>query len=144
MISLGYEALQRLLRALETASFWDGMKVHLISAPFTADPTLQIADLTEADYDGYAAVTLATPAATEYLGPLGDVTAVFPTAIFQPTGSTTPNQIYGYWIDSAWGGTGDRPLTIVQFEEPVAMTSPLNALLVDAVVPLGQPRIQTA
>lgn len=137
MIVTGYTALARMVAALDAALALDDATVHLFSADIVLTPNTVIADLTEADYTGYAAVTV-TPPGVVYLAAAGDILWQFPQIAFQPTGTAVPNLIYGWWMDGEVLGTGDRLIVAQRFPEPVTMNDPLDVLFVHPRIPLGQ------
>lgn len=79
-----------------------GSEIHLFqnSIVFNPDTTL-IGDLVEADYDGYAALALTWGAAS--VSDDGHVETIASAQTWRPTGGTTPNQIYGFYIDDGAG-----------------------------------------
>jgi hypothetical protein len=72
--------------------------MHLAAAAFAPGPALNPGTLTEATFDGYAA----QPAAgfgTPHLVANGNVIMDFtPAYTWTPTGSTTANTIFGWWV----------------------------------------------
>lgn len=93
-------------------------KLRLFQNDFHPNQTSVLADFTEADYTGY---TEADPTwgAIYYDTPSGLAIASYP-AVFQPTGTTVANTIYGWYIT-------DDPATIwfacERFDNPVQMAS---------------------
>lgn len=123
--------LARLLTLLSTTS-----EIHLYQAPVTPiDAEVVLSDLVEADYDGYAAFDPATWS-TPFLAP--DLTAVILSGshVFEATGATTPNMIYGAYLTTAaaaaliavfpfdapqpMGADGDVIPLVVQYHMPLA------------------------
>ncbi len=79
-------------------------KMHLAKAAFTPSIGLQLSDITEADYDGYAAQNI-TAWGVPHLDASGQIFVSPSTAMdWTPTGSTIPNTIFG-WVLVASGGT---------------------------------------
>lgn len=71
--------------------------IGLIAAPFTGTPSTTFGSITEANYDGYARQSVGSSTVT-FIGSDGNEYVEFNTLRFQPTGSTTPNTIYGlFW-----------------------------------------------
>lgn len=98
--------------------------VHLAAANFAPTPNLNPATLTEATFDGYAASPLGS-FSTPHL--LSNGTAVADNAsalIWTPTGSTTPNTIYGYWMVDHAGVLIQSGL----FPTPVLLDGPSTTL----------------
>lgn len=98
--------------------------LHLASAIFTPGPTLTPASFTEATYEGYATVLMqAWPAPV--LTPNGNVSVnASNIAVFQPTGTTTPNTIYGWWLQDHAGNV----VCCNTFPTPIVMDSPANQI----------------
>lgn len=85
----------------------------------------------EADYDGYAAKTVAAWGEA-FLGALGAAIQM-PNQQFQPTGSTTPNLINGAWIETAGGVL----VAIIQFPATISMGSPTDAIPLSEILRFG-------
>ena len=105
--------------------------IHLAKPPFTPNPTSDPASFTEADYTGYAAVTITAwdnPALTP-----ADLAEIVGTTVaqFRPTGTTVTNSIAGFWVLDA---AGDFVFAQV-FSTPVALTGPNTVL---SIVPRWQ------
>lgn len=135
----GYTALARVLAAV-TASLAD-LKCKLMSTAVTPVADSLIADFVEADFDGYTpgGVAVADTGAI-YLDGLGNVVWEAAQLTWQPTGTVTPNVIYGWWLEGTVGGTGARFVTGALFDAPVTMSGPLDFLAVRPQICLGQPR----
>jgi len=72
--------------------------LHLCKNGFDFEiDTPLLEDLVEADYDGYAALALTWGVAS--VSDDGHVETIATAQTWRPTGNTTPNQIYGYFID---------------------------------------------
>jgi hypothetical protein len=92
---LAEELAALLAGILSTPSF---PLVHLAAASFAPGPGLDPSTLTEATYDGYAAKLL-TGWGTPHLVASGNVVVdATPVLGWTPTGSLTPNTIYGWWV----------------------------------------------
>jgi len=89
------EALDGLAAAVE---------VNLYQNDYAPDPTTVLADLDVATYDGYAAETVTPATWPVFFQGNSQAVAVGPGIVFTPTGSTTPNVIYGYYLTDT-GGT---------------------------------------
>lgn len=93
-----------------------GKNFRLFKSAFTIQVNTQLSDLTaiEADFDGYNAIAVAM--ALGYTDPNGNSIAQSQLLTFQPTGSVTGNQIYGWWIDDGvnvlMGGSLAQPVTL--------------------------------
>lgn len=103
-----------------------GVKVHLASAPFNPAPSLLLAGLTEATFQGYAALLAATGAQMEFVDP---VTGNRVVQLQEPAGgwhwATTgavglPMTIYGIYVT-------DNGVTVLYgsqlFSTPVVLTA---------------------
>jgi hypothetical protein len=100
----------------------DGAKARLFKTPMGSDPNLAASDFAavEADFDGYAAsATLTWGAVGVNALNQADVTAQ--EVEWVPTGSLTPNVIYGYFVTDA---TGVALLFWASLVAPFAVQSP--------------------
>ena len=101
-----------------------GFKVKLAQTPFTPNPnSVPSTDFVEATYDGYAAVSLTTMTPNTVVGNAYESTSTA-VAVFQPTGSTTPNTIGGYWIETGAGAL----LGYEVLPTPIALNGPTTYL----------------
>lgn len=141
MTAVAYDALIGAIGLLYADDFWADATVHLFQNDIIPTPTSLISEFTEADYDGYAAKDLVvTSPPSAFVSEFGDVIAQFPHVVFQPTGTTTPNTIYGWWLQGPGGlGGADILLYARRFDEQVNLLGPLQALVVEARFPIGQP-----
>ena len=100
------------------------VKFHLIAAPWTPQPTTVLSGLTEATFDGYAALAV-TSFETVHQDAYGQALANpgIPLA-WTPTGSTTPNTIFGYIAVDPAGNTVQSEL----FPSPVLLDGPTTTL----------------
>lgn len=92
--------------------------LHLYQNDMAPSPSSVLADFTEADYDGYAEETITPATWAVFLQGISQAVAVGPGVVFSPTGSTTPNVIYGYYVTD---NTGARLLWAERFAEPKVM-----------------------
>jgi len=79
-----------------------GAEIHLFQNNIVFDPsTVEIGDLTEATYVGYAAIalTFGVPSVSDD----GNVESICTAQVWRPTNSVTPNTIYGFFIDDGAG-----------------------------------------
>lgn len=109
--------------------------VHLAKNEFLKRNDQDLADFEEADYDGYLPLPLVF---TGLLvgNPGGRAIATFNTVIFVCGGFTTPNQIFGFWIESPGG--------IILGVERYAglarpMVGPTNQITIDVTIRLWHP-----
>lgn len=114
--------LDLLTKLLASAGYITGGKIHLYKTSISLSGTTVLADFTEADYDGYAAATVTT-----WNSPVinvdGKAEATAPGTFFSPTGSTTPNTIYGYYFTDSTGGI---LLFAESFDTPQNMSGPTS------------------
>jgi len=107
-------------------------KIHLAAASFIATPTLDPSTLTEATFDGYTAKAITAVSTPGPITP-GNIVAIIPAVSFTPTGTTTPNTIYGYWVVD---GSGNYVGAEV-FPAPVGLTGPTTTLAFIPAAGLG-------
>lgn len=79
-----------------------GSKVMLFKNDWVEDCVPLIADLTEANFDGYARQTVGTWLGPFWASPVASTSA--PLVTFTCTGGGTPNTIYGYGLVSIADG----------------------------------------
>lgn len=89
------------LDAIKTAEL-DGGSLRLFKNDFVPNKATLLADLTPADFDGYAAKTIVTWGAA-FLDPAGLATTLAPLQTWTQSGDTTPNTIYGAYYVSVGG-----------------------------------------
>lgn len=100
------------------------LSMHLYQNDYTPTTTDTLANYTEATYDGYAAQVMVWASATIPTPGSGALTTWIPL-LWTPTGSITPNDIYGYYVTDAagtlmWAERAPSP--------PVALNSMLTTL----------------
>ena len=118
-ITLLYSLLQEL--GTDTTRIGNG-SIGLISAPFTPNSSTTLGILTEANYNGYSRKSIGTSSVT-FTGGDGKAYVEFSTLQFIPSGSSTPNTIYGAFVTF-----GNSTTTLVYTEAfspalPMASTS---------------------
>jgi len=102
----------------------NGALLELYQNDITPTPTTPIGDFTVADYDGYAAEALSWLAVS--VNDAGQVEVQGIIGEFRPTGSTTPNTIYGWFLTESGGALIDSG----RFEgAPISMADALNNIL---------------
>ena len=125
--------------AAGAAGVFNGAKVHLGKSNLAINPATAYAALSaqEADYDGYAsqAIVWGTPATAAD----GTVEVLGTALLFRPTGDTTENSIYNFWISNG-GSTVWYYAGQVQ-GLPLPMSDVLDQIVV--IVRL-RPAVQTA
>jgi hypothetical protein len=105
----------------------------LIAAPFTPTRTLAIASLTEATFNGYARKSLGNSTVT-FTSSDGNDYLQFAEEVFTPTGSSTPNTIYGWFLI---GGSDSVTVTAAEVITPAITLNSTSTSL--TVVPrIGQ------
>jgi len=92
--------------------------LHLYQNDVAPSPTSVLADFAEADYDGYAAEAITPTTWPVFLQGIAQAVAVGPAIVFTPTGSVTPNVIYGYYVTD---NTGARLLWGERFADQKVM-----------------------
>jgi hypothetical protein len=107
--------------------FLNGAKVHLFSSPYVPSRSTPLADLTaiEANYAGYAAVAAGTWGDAIVLVD-GSMQILAPSIQFTPSGSTSPNTIYGAYLTDA-GGT--NLIYVEPFDVPVPLPDENSGLV---------------
>lgn len=110
-------------------------KIILVKAAFTPSLARVVADLTEADFTGYAALTMGTGNWPEGIDPAtGDsvLTAVPPTAGYrwETTGTTILNTIYGWALVD---NTKATLLGCATFPVPIQLVATNQQILLDFV-----------
>jgi hypothetical protein len=86
---------------LKTPIF-DAGKLDLYQNDFTPNDQTVLADLTVADFTGYAQVSLTTYVAP-YTEPDGKAVITTPQAVFASSGSAVQNVVYGWYVLDADG-----------------------------------------
>lgn len=114
----------------------DTAKIHLFKNDILPGPGTLVSQLDEADYTGYAA-SAAINWGAPFINANGQGEVVGPGHQFQPTGTAVANTIYGYWIMPTVASTA--PIKIVRFAEPVNLTGPADALIVEPNFTVRQP-----
>jgi hypothetical protein len=99
--------------------------VGLIAAAFTGSSSTTLGTITEATYQGYARQALGTSTVT-FIGSDGNVYVEFNTLRFQPTGSSSPNTIYGAFYTP--GSSSTTLWQTDQFAAQVYFGGPTNQL----------------
>jgi hypothetical protein len=101
-----------------------GFKIKLAQGPtFAPNPNSVPGDFTEADYTGYAAVTLTTMSANSQTGNSFESTSTT-VAGFAPSGTAVTNSILGYWVESDGGDL----LAYEVFPAPIPMQTTLDSI----------------
>lgn len=115
-----------------TASLWGSATVHLYQNDVTPTVNSLLADFTEATFDGYGSATITWGSATN--GP-GDEASVYGTGLsFIATGDTTPNIIYGWWLQNAGGFRFAE-----RFDEPIPIASTGDDVTFQPRASIGNP-----
>jgi hypothetical protein len=105
----------------------------LFKTAITLTKNTVFADLTVADFVGYAPVT-AIAFGTPYIDQLGNARMDAPSVDFQMTADTTPNTIYGWaLLDSA----GAVFRCGVQYQQPIPLTQALQGFSVQPTFAWG-------
>jgi len=105
----------------------------LIAANFTPGPTLTLASLTLATFDGYAVIPV-TGTTTPHIGSNAQPVAnLEPLMSWTPTGTATPNTIWGYYLQNSISPFFGAEL----FPAPVLMDGPATTLSFVATIGVG-------
>lgn len=107
---------------IDVGNFLNGAIAHLFQSPMVPSPALTLADFTaiEADFDGYAASAALTWGAVG-TDPADRAWVTAQEVEWVPTGTTTPNTIYGYYVTNA---AGTALLFWDNFPDPIPVTGP--------------------
>lgn len=123
MYQIGYfkrSTLKDILDAQAAATaLLDGAKLHVFKNDYTPSPSSVLADFEEADFTGYAAVTL-DDWGEAFLQADGSGVMVHSSIQFTPSGTAIDNTVYGWYITDT-AGTGYIAAGL--FEEPVSLAS---------------------
>ncbi len=100
-------------------------ELHLYKAPIDPiTPEVLLADMVEADFDGYAALDPIVVSSV-FLAPDGSAVVNIASHVFQATGSTTPNTIYGAYITTA---AAAALVAVLPFTSPVGVANTGDAV----------------
>lgn len=111
------------------------VKMFLVkSNPSSADKDMTLSELAgdEADYPGYSSGGLTVTWGSRTIVSPDDAIATSTTCHFQPSGMSTPQTIYGYWITFPHFGVGDKLWMWKRFDTPLVLAS--DASTIDIVV----------
>jgi len=86
----------------------------------TADKDITMGSLTEASYPGYSAITL-TPHALPAIVSPDDGFEEWDEVTFQPSGMSSPQTIYGYWVTFVGPTSVDKLLAWRRFTTPLIL-----------------------
>lgn len=119
MIQPLHVLLQKFLQdAIQVGRSLDGVFVGLYKATTGINPNMTLADLTEADYTGYARLAGTPWSADPFISGQRD-TIQGPSCLFRPTGSAVTNLVLGMFLVSA--NVGGNLLSVAPFPAPRAM-----------------------
>jgi hypothetical protein len=103
--------------------------IGLLSAPFTPARNLTLSSLTEANYDGYLRQGAGGETIT-FVGADSYDYVQASTHTFAPTGSSTPNTIYGYFL--TYGSSSTALAYVEQITPPVTLNGPTTEITITA------------
>jgi hypothetical protein len=109
--------IQHMKNALNIASTHYPDKLKLFKNSATLSHATVLSDLTEADFSGYSAYSLAGGAVAGALDGSGRAVASYTAHTFTKSGATG-NTIYGYWVEDSTGAL----LWCELFDTPIPMT----------------------
>lgn len=104
----------------DTVPLFGNASVGLFAAPLTPTVNTTFAQLTEATYDGYARQALGA-ATAPFIGQGGLSLAHDLGKVWTPTGSNTPNTIYGQFLI---GDASTKLYAVEVFDAPIVMNGP--------------------
>jgi len=120
-------ALEAWIGDLTDDTTWLGSaSVGLYQTLVTPTDQTVLADLTEANYDGYARQASHTWGDV-FIDPNGLYSEQAQQLVFSPTGSDTMNTIYGLFVV---GSDSAALLAVEPFDSPVPLTGPLSNLTI--------------
>lgn len=137
LATLAYALVKNIILALSTrpaAALLTTPTMHLYtarSAPITPQST--VAEFTEANFVGYAAVALTFSAPINLSGNVGIATLA--TANFIAGVLTSTQNVQGYWVDDTAGNF----YCAEDFPAPVPITLPGDFVSVDVLLPVLNP-----
>lgn len=108
--------------------------VHLFKNDIIPTAETVEADLTAADFSGYAPEVVAA-LLDAYLDPGGGASAQLPTVQFDHSGGAVDNIIYGFYVKSA--APGSDVWVIGRFENPIPMSQLGHAIPLDIKIHFG-------
>lgn len=128
---------KQLLTLLQAAIFKTAAattEMRLYQNNFTPGTGTLTGDFTEANFDGYASITVAAynPVALDPVSGDYFISNATPL-VFTDTGNTTPNTIYGWYLTDAGGETIDCG----RFDAPVVMDANLKTIELFLKIYLG-------
>lgn len=130
-------AMLDLLDALiATGAPLDDCKLYLFSNDLIPDATTLVADLTAPLYTGYAASAVLVWGAP-FVDALNNGQLRAQHIQFQPTGTAVGSTIFGWYITGATPAL--YPIVVERLPEPVPLTGPTDALLIEPRFTLRQP-----
>jgi len=120
-------ALESFIADLTADTTWlGGASVGLYQTQITPTDQTVLADLTEANYDGYARKVSHTWSPT-FVDPNGLYSKQAQTLVFQPTGDDTMNTIYGLFVT---GDDSTALLAVEPFDSPIPLTGTLSNITI--------------
>lgn len=111
------------------------LSLHLLTGVILQSPTTNWTDLTEANYDGYAAVVLSSGFFNVSAPKTGFVVAAATCQNFTPTDYTVPNTITGMaWTYPGAGSSGPQLIATEIFTTPINLSASGDAIQVIPVL----------
>jgi len=138
-LAMQQEALRLLAATIDTAALGASIEIRLFQNDITITNETVLADLDEADYTGYA-MQPAEGMGTAYDDAAGNVMVVYPSKVFQPSGTAVGNTVYGWYAVGETDSDWDNLLICAQrFPDPLPMNGPADAAIVQPVIGFNQP-----
>lgn len=105
-------------------------KLKLFKNDILLTPATVKADLTEADFGGYAEKTI-TALLPAYIDPAGGASAQIATQQFDCDGTAPDNVVYGFWVETAAGvlvlaGSFDQGIPMVNLGDSIPIDVKFN------------------
>lgn len=112
-----------------------GIIINLFKTAVVPNPQSTAGSFVVADFDGYAAQVVAPPLGAAFAKGIDQAQQYIDSIVsFIPTGSTTPNTIYGYWLEDRAGNY----IGAEAFQTPQNVSGPSHPLHFVLVIALQQ------
>ena len=131
--------LRDVAHKLITATYFASGQVGLFTNDVVLTDLLTTADLEKADYSGYV-IKDVDIVGVEWDDEAGNAVLSLTGVHFQPTGSTVPNVIVGWYLQLDNGAGGDL-LAVHKFPVPINLASNADAIDLAPYYKIGQPSL---
>ncbi len=126
------ENLREAAPAVSEPGYLRDINLKLFQNDFQPDRDTVQADLTEADFDGYAGKSFSGAWFQPQVRDDGQVVMLGPSHQFNHNGGATQNTIYGYWVEKSDGTV----LWTERFDNPKQMLTAEDSLYLDLIIAL--------